>query len=97
MKVIDEQSSHKNKSQSSRKNKSETAVGFTSSAQKFWDELEPKSRVRLINNAFCFSCKAETGIGNASGSIENGNLILKGICTKCGEPVARLVESDWLQ
>jgi len=97
MKVLVEHSNHKNETQASRKNKSETTAGFTPAAQKFWDELEPKSRVRLINNAFCFSCKAETGIGNVSGSIERDSLILNGICTKCGEPVARLIGSDWIQ
>lgn len=70
------------------------ASGFTQTAQKFWDSLDPKIRIRLINNAFCFTCKTETGIGDLSGSIESGDLILKGFCTKCGDPVARLIERE---
>ena len=76
--------------------KSRTKNGFTPSAQKFWDKLNPKIRVRLMNNAFCFTCKGETGIGNPSGDIKSGDLVLSGVCTKCGEPVARLIENDWL-
>lgn len=97
LKVIEENTHYRTATGATKISKSKTAEGFTPAAQKFWDELEPKARVRLINNAFCFSCNAETGIGNASGSMEKGNLILKGICTRCGEPVARLIEGDWLQ
>lgn len=76
-----------------KRNNLDTA-GFTPEAQGFWDGISPQMRVKLMNNAFCFACKAETGIGNATGSIEEGDLILKGICTKCGEPVVRLIERE---
>lgn len=91
-KIISEQAKQKIDNQVSSKNKLDTTLGFTPAAQKFWDALDPKNRVRLINNAFCASCKAETGIGNVSGSIDSGDLVLRGICTKCSEPVARLIE-----
>lgn len=76
------------------KTQKNTAMSFTPMAQEFWNTIDPKLRVRLMNNIFCPSCKGETGIGNVSGSVEKGNLILTGVCTKCGESVARLVEGQ---
>lgn len=34
------------------------------------------------------------GIGNVSGKMERGDLILQGVCTACGNPVARLIEGS---
>lgn len=67
---------------------------FTPTAQEFWSSLNPQMRIRLMNNVFYVSCKGETGIGNVSGSVKRGDLILKGICTKCGESVVRLIEGQ---
>ncbi|MDY6791763.1 MAG: hypothetical protein SWH54_10910 [Thermodesulfobacteriota bacterium] len=31
---------------------------------------------------------------SVSGKVEDGMLILKGICTNCGNPVARVIENE---
>jgi hypothetical protein len=94
LRVIEENASRMTTTQPTNLSAPETASGFTTAAQKFWCNLEPRVRIRLLNNVFCFSCKSETGIGNISSSIEKGNLILKGICTKCCAPVVRLIEGE---
>lgn len=71
-----------------------TSMNFTPTAHEIWNCLDPQMRVRLMNNVFCGNCKSETGIGYVSGVVEKGNLILRGVCTKCGGSVARLIEGQ---
>ena len=35
-----------------------------------------------------------TGIGNVSGKVESGMLVLRGVCTRCGGEVARVIENE---
>jgi hypothetical protein len=79
-----------------RRARSKDQTYFTPQAKRFWQKVPGNIRLRLLNNAFCVSCKDETGIGNPSGEMKRGDLLLTGVCTKCGTPVARLVEGDWL-
>jgi hypothetical protein len=66
---------------------------LTPQAKILWNEIPKDVQVRLLNNVFCVDC-GETGIGNVMGVVKDGNLILRGICTKCGGPVARVIEND---
>ncbi|MBW2591214.1 MAG: hypothetical protein JRD71_10955, partial [Deltaproteobacteria bacterium] len=50
--------------------------------------------MKLLNNVWCRTCSDVTGIGSVSGKVEKGMLILKGICTRCGNPVARVIENE---
>ncbi len=50
--------------------------------------------MKKLNNVWCKTCSDTTGIGSVSGKIENGMLILKEICTRCGNPVARVIENE---
>ncbi|MFJ5622783.1 hypothetical protein ACIQD3_08600 [Peribacillus loiseleuriae] len=61
-------------------------------AQK-WSKL-PKNRQQiLINNVYCSSC-GETTITDFTLHDDKFGVVLKGICKKCGENVARLVEVE---
>jgi hypothetical protein len=65
---------------------------LTADAEKLWAEVPKEVRTKILNNVFCGKCLGAVGIGNANGHVERGDLILKGICTSCGGPVARLIE-----
>ena len=65
---------------------------LTPQAQKLWEKIPNEVRVKLLNNVYCTSCRDMVGIANVTGNIDGGDLVLKGICTACGGPVARLIE-----
>jgi hypothetical protein len=67
---------------------------LTREAQQLWDAIPHATRLRLLNNVWCANCAKATGIGEISGNVEKGDLILRGVCTRCGGEVARLIETD---
>ncbi|MDY6791753.1 MAG: ORF6N domain-containing protein [Thermodesulfobacteriota bacterium] len=67
---------------------------LTPQASKIWDNIPGDIQMKLLNNVWCRTCSEVTGIGSVSGKVENGMLILKGICTHCGNPVARVIENQ---
>ena len=73
-----------------------TANGFslTLPARKRWDSIPGDIQMKILNNVWCATCGETTGIGNVSGKIEFGALVLKGICTRCGAGVVRIVEAS---
>jgi hypothetical protein len=48
----------------------------------------------LLGNVWCRTCREAGGMVLLNGKIEKGQLVLRGTCTACGEPVARVVERD---
>jgi hypothetical protein len=50
--------------------------------------------VKTLNNVWCVNCSETTGIENISGKVEKGILVLNGKCTRCGGPVARVIENE---
>lgn len=69
-------------------------MNLTPQAKAIWDKIPRDIQLRLLNNVFCATCRGNTGIGEVYGTVEKRELILKGICTKCGGPVARVIEND---
>jgi hypothetical protein len=65
---------------------------LTPQAAKKWNAIPAMQRLRILNNVWCVGCMKNTSMGEASGRIEKGQLSLKGICTRCGGVVARVVE-----
>lgn len=61
-------------------------------AKKVFESIAPEVRVRILNNVWCMDCRRTVGIGITSMEVVRGDLVLKGLCTKCGGPVARLIE-----
>lgn len=62
-------------------------------AKKIWDKIPQHVRVKLLNNVWCTSCCEMRGIGHVKGEVSGGDLVLRGVCTKCGGDVARVIES----
>jgi hypothetical protein len=67
---------------------------FTPKAKKIWELIPGNIRLRILNNVWCPQCRDVTGIGNFSGKVEKGMLILRGVCTRCGGDVARVIENE---
>ena len=67
---------------------------LTPQAQKIWDAIPGDIQIKILNNVWCSTCSDMTGIGKVSGKVEKGMLILKGICTRCQNPVTRAIENE---
>ena len=67
---------------------------LTPQAKRRWEKIPGDILLRILNNVWCGHCAEVTGIGNISGKVEKGDLILRGVCTRCGGAVARLIEND---
>ena len=66
----------------------------TFSAKNFWDNIPGATQVKLLNNVWCSTCRDVTGVAVETMSVEKGDLIINGKCTKCSNAVARLIEGD---
>ena len=67
---------------------------LTPQAFRIWINIPGNIQLKILNNVWCRTCSDTTGIGSVSGKIEKGMLILKGICTRCSNPVARVIENE---
>jgi hypothetical protein len=67
---------------------------LTPQAQKIWDTIPGDFQMKILNNVWCRTCSDVTGIGSVSGKVEKGMLILRGICTRCQNPVTRAIENE---
>ena len=67
---------------------------FALKAKKNWQAIPAEIRLKILNNVWCVQCKEITGIGNVSGKVESGMLVLRGMCTRCGGEVARVIENE---
>ncbi len=65
---------------------------LTPQAAKLWNAIPAMERLRILNNVWCVGCMKSTSMGEARGRVEKGQLSLKGICTRCGGIVAKVVE-----
>lgn len=68
---------------------------FTSLAAERWATIPSDLRKLLLSNVRCGNCRQEVTIRNFSGSISKGDLLLKGLCSKCKSEVARVIERDF--
>lgn len=67
--------------------------GFTVPAARAWARVPAHLKIRLLNNVWCGHCRGTCSIAVSSGTITRGDLLLQGTCTKCGGPVARVIEN----
>ena len=79
----------------SKSSPSKISDGFllTPQARRIWDVMAGDLQMKILNNVWCIGCRDVTGIGNVSGKVERGMLVLRGACTRCGGEVARVVEN----
>lgn len=62
-------------------------------AKILWEKIPANIRVKLLNNVHCTSCSKTVGMGAVKGRVENGDVILEGVCTTCGGRVCRVLET----
>ena len=67
---------------------------FTSQAELLWLSIPAAARERIPNNVFCRNCRGASEMIDFTGSEKNGDLVLEGVCAKCGQRVVRLVETS---
>ena len=90
--VKEKQKAYSNKT--IKKKKTSLDDSFTPKAKKIWEAIAGDIRIRLLNNVWCRHCGKMSSIGNLSGKVESGMLVLRGNCTKCGSHVARVIENE---
>ncbi len=90
--VKEKQKAYSNKT--TKKKKTSLDGSFTPKAKKIWDAIASDIRIRLLNNVWCRHCGKMSSIGNLSGKVESGMLVLNGSCTKCGSYVSRVIENE---
>jgi hypothetical protein len=76
-----------------KENKPFPEGSFTPKAKKIWEAIAGDIQFKILNNVWCVHCRKESSIGNLTGKIESGMLVLRGTCTKCGSDVARVIEN----
>ena len=74
--------------------KTHDEFSLTPQAFRIWINIPGDIQIKILNDVWCRTCSEITGIGSVNGKVEKGMLILKGICTRCGNPVARVVENE---
>ncbi len=67
---------------------------LTPKTKKIWQSIPGDIRLIILNNVWCVQCRDMTEIGNFTGKIEKGMLVLHGVCTRCGGEVARVIENE---
>jgi regulator of replication initiation timing len=77
-----------------KKKKHSRDGSFTPQAKKIWESIDGDIQFKILNNVWCVHCRKESSIGNLTGKIESGMLVLRGTCTKCGSDVARVIENE---
>lgn len=80
-------------SKKAKNKKPSTDGSFTPKAKKIWEAIPGIIQFKILNNVWCVQCRKESSIGNLSGKIESGMLVLRGTCTKCSGEVARVIEN----
>ena len=77
-----------------KENKPFPESSFTPKAKKIWEAIAGDIQVKILNNVWCVHCKKASSIGNLTGKIESGMLVLSGTCTKCSSDVVRVIENE---
>ncbi len=67
---------------------------LTTPAFRIWINIPGDIQIKILNDVWCRTCSNITSIGNVSGKVQKGMLILKGICTRCQNPVTRAIENE---
>jgi hypothetical protein len=67
-------------------------AAFTPAARRRWEQLTPGLQAMLLANVWCANCRSVIQMEPTSGRVEKGQLVLRGICGACGNPVARVIE-----
>lgn len=61
-------------------------------AKMTWDTIPKRDQMLILNNIFCTNCRVVRSISDPTATLEKDTLIIVGVCTKCNNRCARLVE-----
>ncbi len=67
---------------------------LTAEARQIWAELEDGAKTAILKAVWCNICLRFVTMLSARGTVEHGDLLLRGTCSSCGGEVARLVEAS---
>lgn len=67
---------------------------FTGPAAAMWAAVPADVKNELRSNVWCGKCRHEVTIGNITGAVKVGRLLLVGLCSECHGDVARAVEGN---
>jgi hypothetical protein len=67
---------------------------LTPRAAVLWGTIPKEGQGRILKNVFFVRCRGAVEITNFTGEEENGEVIRRGVCAKCGHEVARVVETS---
>jgi hypothetical protein len=57
-----------------------------------WDNMTQEQQKLMLKNVYCVKCRGMVEIKNYTFHPEGKSLMLRGICSKCGHEVARVLE-----
>ncbi len=65
-------------------------------AQTIWNQIPESTKEQLIDNVFCRSCGGASSIVDFKTEMAEvkNDIVLQGKCKKCGNQVARYIESE---
>ena len=72
----------------------ESIPKFTGPAAALWAAVPADAKNELRSNVWCGKCRHEVTIGNITGAVKGGCLLLVGLCSECHGDVARVVEGN---
>ena len=67
---------------------------FTLQAELLWHTVPASAKKRVLQNVYCGGCRGTAEMIDYTGSVKNGDVLLKGACAKCGRLVVRVVETS---
>jgi len=62
-------------------------------ARRFWEDIPYESRMKILNNGFCFQCSGSVNFSAEKMTVKDGMLKIDGACMKCSGNVCRMIEN----
>jgi ATP diphosphatase len=67
---------------------------FAPAAKARWQQIPAAAQKEIMDNVWCGHCRTGTTIRIQEGKMSGTSLVLIGICKKCSNPVARVIEPE---
>ena len=66
---------------------------MTDEAKELWLRISPENRAAILNSVWCSTCRGTTSARGDKMTVEKRQIVIRGACTKCNGPIARVVET----
>jgi hypothetical protein len=66
---------------------------ITDEAKELWLKISLDHRTQILKNVWCSACRGTVSIKGDKMAVEKKNIVIRGTCTACSGPVARVVET----